>query len=110
MAEPFLLGCRGAIELEEGNYSAAKDLLNQALVRFESLSQHSLIPAAIRRTKAYLVIACANCGERAKAFAYLEQTAHYLKAIGEKELLERCRSAVEPIPVQAPTAPSSRHQ
>jgi hypothetical protein len=93
-AVPMVKFCKGAIELESGNYSDALIFLNQALDGFQQFKRHFLIFQYIQGTKAYLCLAYSHLGNKTIGAQLFNEVQDFLKAIREHELLQRCEMAV----------------
>lgn len=94
LAAPMVKFCKGAIELESGNFSSALNFLNQALDGFQQIKRQPLMFQYIQGTKAYLCLAYSHLGKKAIGAQLFNEVQAFLKAIREHELLQRCEMAV----------------
>jgi tetratricopeptide (TPR) repeat protein len=93
--EPAALAIEGQIALAEKRPLEARELLRTALTslwrfRYASPLVHSLLD----RIRAYLSVACAECGEMDEAKKQFRKAEPRLRALKRDDLIERCRLAI----------------
>ncbi len=92
---PYHAFLRGVICWREGKFAEARQHLETALPGFKPFEHNPLIEGMQLLTKSYLCAVLGELGEPKLARGYFQQTAKFLKAAREHELLEACRAGLE---------------
>jgi tetratricopeptide (TPR) repeat protein len=85
----------GLIARKEGDISAAKHKLEEALRGLLASPHRDLAEARIQITKAYLASVYSSLGDQARAQQYFADAKPFLEATGEAQLLNDCERGLE---------------
>ena len=94
LAKPFYLRCLGVIGYLEGNFTAARQDLEQAIQLVENVKWRPYKDGHLAISRAYLCCVLAKLGDFSGAKSCLALATKYLVATKEEELLAECRKLV----------------
>jgi tetratricopeptide (TPR) repeat protein len=94
VAQAFRVRCRGVVAYLEGDYSAARRDLEDAIGMVEKVKNRPFRDGHLSVARAYLACVLARLGELPAAKKCFAQAKEYLVATGEDELLAECQQIV----------------